>query len=69
MGFLLLMILILIVMSEMARVQEKTKVEAEEAAKWCPPHKWRAKETKDSEGNVTKYSIVCELCGPLKPMD
>jgi len=57
----------MLTVSELARVgSQKAPIIEEEK---CPPHKWRAQETKDQDGNVIKYSIVCEVCGPFKVTD
>ncbi len=37
--------------------------------KVCPPHKWFYQEIKDPEGNTRGWKMVCEICGPLKPLD
>jgi hypothetical protein len=35
----------------------------------CPPHKWRHQEVKDLNGNTLKWKMVCDICGPLKPIE
>lgn len=37
--------------------------------RWCPPHKWKYEEVKSSSGEIASTRIVCELCGPLKPLN
>ena len=39
----------------------------EDVVKFCPPHKWRYQEVRDTQGNTVRYRIICDLCGPLKP--
>ena len=41
----------------------------EDVEKFCPPHKWRYQEVRDTEGNTVRWRIICDLCGPLKPSD
>lgn len=37
--------------------------------KICPPHKWFYQEIKDHEGVTHAWKLVCEHCGPLRPID
>jgi hypothetical protein len=41
----------------------------EDIPKFCPPHKWRYLEIKDTEGTTVKWRLICDLCGPLKPQN
>ena len=50
------------------RPKEKDFV-VEDVKKVCPPHKWRYQEVRDTEGNVIRFRIICDICGPLKPSD
>jgi hypothetical protein len=47
-------------------IQEKKRDEFVEEVKACPPHKWQYREVKDQHGNILRYKIVCDVCGPLK---
>ena len=51
-------------------IVEKAKADyvVEDVKKFCPPHKWRYQEVRDTEGNTVRWRIICDLCGPLKPM-
>jgi len=35
----------------------------------CPPHKWKYVEIKDKDGNMARWKLVCERCGPIRPSD
>ena len=72
-GILFLLIFVILLISEAIRIHaegEKNKlIVAEETEPSCPPHKWRHVEIKDNEGNVMKYKLACDLCGPFKMTD
>jgi hypothetical protein len=40
-----------------------------EIKKECPPHKWHYQEVKDQEGNTLRWRVVCDVCGPMKPLE
>jgi hypothetical protein len=35
----------------------------------CPPHKWKHHEVKDTDGKTVMWKLVCDHCGPIKPME
>lgn len=37
--------------------------------KVCPPHAWHWVEVKDTEGTIMSHKVVCERCGPIKPLN
>jgi len=53
--------------AKQAAVEGKKKL-LQEFSKVCPPHKWRYKEIKDHEGVVHAHKLVCDHCGPLRPI-
>lgn len=81
MGFILILIFFIVLFNGFRRAmeleQERQKKQldkakdyiVEDVAKWCPPHKWRYVEVRDTEGNTVKWKLVCDLCGPLKPIN
>ena len=62
--FALLMILRAMAKPPLTKQEMLSKLE-----KVCPPHKWRYDELKDEQGKVVRTRIVCDYCGPLKPLD
>ena len=49
-------------------VEKKEDFIVENVTRVCPPHKWRYQEVRDTEGKTVRWRIICDLCGPLKPM-
>lgn len=76
MGFLVILLIALFVAVLIAPMGVDTDSRAvDEKAKFlnglgvCPPHKWRHVEVKDHEGVTHAWKMVCDRCGPLKPLD
>jgi len=65
--FLLFLGLLVYRVHSLSKLPQKT--EFIEKERNCPPHKWYYADVKDTEGNVTRWKIMCKLCGPLKPLD
>lgn len=76
MEFLLLILLLMAVgamssaaqKAEAAKLADLKKEVVKDIKKVCPPHKWFYQEIKDLEGNTASWRVVCELCGPMKPL-
>lgn len=72
MSFLLLVLLGLLILNVVTSANgPKPKPISEyvmDVPKNCPPHKWNYREVKDLEGNVVKWKMVCDICGPMKPI-
>ncbi len=76
MEFLLLLIFLFVVAAvsgaaqkaDAQKLADLKKEVVEDIKKVCPPHKWFYQEVKDQEGNTHHWRIVCELCGPMKPL-
>jgi hypothetical protein len=77
MGLILFILFCVLVLNAFVRatkmqheLQNKSKADfvVEEVVKNCPPHKWRHIEVRDTEGKTVRWRMVCDLCGPLKPM-
>lgn len=49
-------------------VQTQPDVIVQDVTTNCPPHKWRYVEVQDHHGNTHGWRVVCDLCGPLKPI-
>jgi hypothetical protein len=69
MGFILLAIFALMVLLEASRMKQVEGPKPAVVVPRCPPHEWQWVEIYDEEGNVLKSKIVCDLCGPLKPIN
>jgi hypothetical protein len=73
MGFLILFMLVFLFASAVNRASKikisTTHEEILPADPVCPPHKWFYKEIKNELGEVVKWKMVCEICGPLKPLN
>jgi hypothetical protein len=69
MGFVLLLIFVLLLLNTFLKAvkTQQTSFVIEPIAKNCPPHKWRYQDIRDTEGNLVKWTMVCDICGPLKP--
>lgn len=72
MEFLLYIILGIIVLNIAAAMAENVKPNKQDMLRklgYCPPHKWKFIDVKNENDEVIATTIVCELCGPIKPMD
>ena len=71
MGSLILAALIIFILYKITPKPSKSAEEEKFVFKerFCPPHKWRYVEVKDSEGVTQAWRIVCDLCGPMKPIE
>lgn len=70
---LIIVLMLIAVLAFAGKAADKTAKDTQreiikEIKKVCPPHKWFYQEIKDHEGVVHATKIVCEHCGPLKPM-
>lgn len=61
--FLILLVMVLATAINMADNAREHKQEPRLAQ--CPPHKWGYKEINDDKGNLVRWQLVCDWCGPL----
>jgi hypothetical protein len=77
-GFVFFLLVMVIVVGNISAAMKlsKQKVEkddkgedfiVDDTPKFCPPHKWRYQEVRNSEGVTVKWKLICDICGPLKP--
>jgi hypothetical protein len=66
---LLFVLIVFAALFMMARSIGPNKLPTTIVVKACPPHKWRHIEIKDQNGNTVKWTMVCDVCGPLRPLD
>lgn len=76
MGLILIVLLFVLLLfatnpapGERKTTKNENPFKDEIVSKNCPPHKWRYHEIKDEDGNVVRWKLACDLCGPLKPLD
>lgn len=69
MVIVLLVILFLLMGRFVAEANKSTQIPTVINVPACPPHKWRHVEIKDQDGNTVRWSMTCDVCGPLRPLD
>ena len=60
-----LVLLLLFALRFVATAANKAGVITSADVGLCPPHKWKPVEIKDKDGNTVRWTMVCDLCGPL----
>ena len=73
-GLVLMMFFVIVVLPVIAALLApkrdlNTAAVITETKKACPPHKWHYQEVKDQDGNTLRWRIVCDVCGPMRPLD